>query len=274
MFPDRLSPIAARTTPTCAQAANIPNPPSSGPYPNQGDGVSDRFDHIYYVAPIDPVSATPAGLAGLARGFLMILNRTRTVNTKFASFPNGATQGKAASSGPFNFNDFDSTALNLNGHVAGGDPLSYNLNPRTADGIFDFNCAGSGGACATPISSTVFLNANGSLSFGGANATVTPTVAALLDLRIPSSRRPGPVSIPPAARRALRTRTRFRRSASPAPTILRCGGSTYRRTAWRRAARAIALRCRCLTTGWIRPTSHRRRLPGAPTCASQAVVRR
>ena len=46
----------------------LPNPPNSGG--NIGDGDSDRFDHIFYVAPIDVNTVSPAGLAGLSRGFL------------------------------------------------------------------------------------------------------------------------------------------------------------------------------------------------------------
>src|SRR5207253_8584374 len=51
----------------------FPNPPASGG--NVGDGDSDRFDHIFYQAPLDQVTFTPAGLAGLARGFLRYTNR-------------------------------------------------------------------------------------------------------------------------------------------------------------------------------------------------------
>jgi Calx-beta domain/HYR domain len=50
-----------------------PNPPNSGG--NVGDGDSDRFDHIYYVAPLDINTVSPAGLAGLSRGFLRYTNR-------------------------------------------------------------------------------------------------------------------------------------------------------------------------------------------------------
>lgn len=46
----------------------LPNPPAAGG--NVGDGDSDRFDHIFYQAPLDQLTLTPAGLAGLARGFL------------------------------------------------------------------------------------------------------------------------------------------------------------------------------------------------------------
>ena len=51
----------------------LPNPPNSGG--NIGDGDSDRFDHIFYVAPIDVNTVSPAGLAGLSRGFLRYTNR-------------------------------------------------------------------------------------------------------------------------------------------------------------------------------------------------------
>jgi hypothetical protein len=46
----------------------FPNPPLSGG--TVGDGDSDRYDHIFMQAPVDGVSLTPTGMAGLARGFL------------------------------------------------------------------------------------------------------------------------------------------------------------------------------------------------------------
>jgi hypothetical protein len=51
----------------------LPNPPASGG--TTGDGDSDRFDHIFYQAPLDQVTLTPGGLAGLADGFLRYTNR-------------------------------------------------------------------------------------------------------------------------------------------------------------------------------------------------------
>ncbi|MEK6289291.1 MAG: hypothetical protein AABO57_26565, partial [Acidobacteriota bacterium] len=51
----------------------LANPPASGG--NIGDGDSDRFDHIFYQAPLDINTVTPAGLTGLARGFLRYTNR-------------------------------------------------------------------------------------------------------------------------------------------------------------------------------------------------------
>src|SRR5262249_52094201 len=41
----------------------LPNPPASGG--NVGDGDSDRFDHIYFVAPPDQITPTPTGLFGM-----------------------------------------------------------------------------------------------------------------------------------------------------------------------------------------------------------------
>src|SRR5882724_8929532 len=51
----------------------LPNPPASGG--NVGDSDSDRFDHIFYQAPLDQLTLTPGGLAGLAGGFLRYTNR-------------------------------------------------------------------------------------------------------------------------------------------------------------------------------------------------------
>jgi hypothetical protein len=51
----------------------VPNPPASGG--NVGDGDSDRFDHIWFQAPLDQVTFTPGGLSGLSRGFLRYTNR-------------------------------------------------------------------------------------------------------------------------------------------------------------------------------------------------------
>src|SRR5258705_6455714 len=51
----------------------LPNPPASGG--NVGDGDSDRFDHIFYQAPLDQLTLTTGGLAGLAGGFLRYTNR-------------------------------------------------------------------------------------------------------------------------------------------------------------------------------------------------------
>ncbi len=81
-----------------------------------GDGTSDRFDHLFFQAPLDQVSLTPIGLSGLSRGFLLYLNRIRENTTDFASLPNGHPQGDDEASGPINFEMFDP------GHqIAGGD---------------------------------------------------------------------------------------------------------------------------------------------------------
>src|SRR5262249_38299353 len=52
---------------------SLPNPPASGA--NAGDGDSDRFDHVYFVAAQDQITLTPTGLSGLATGFLRYTNR-------------------------------------------------------------------------------------------------------------------------------------------------------------------------------------------------------
>ena len=54
------------------EVTDLPNPPASGG--NVGDGDSDRFDHLFFVAAIDQVTLTPGGVVWVARGFL----RTRT----------------------------------------------------------------------------------------------------------------------------------------------------------------------------------------------------
>ncbi len=53
-------------------AGTLPNPPNVG---NTGDGLDTRTDHIYWQAPLDAVTQTPTGIAGLARGFLRYTNR-------------------------------------------------------------------------------------------------------------------------------------------------------------------------------------------------------
>ncbi|HEY7531445.1 MAG TPA: hypothetical protein VH681_01530, partial [Nitrospiraceae bacterium] len=95
----------------------VPNPPASGG--NVGDGDSDRFDHIYYQSPLDTVTITPGGLAGLARGFLLYTNRTRNrvldIGT-LANLPNGGVLGDDTSTLELIFEDFD-----LGHQAAGGD---------------------------------------------------------------------------------------------------------------------------------------------------------
>ena len=156
-----------------------PNPPSSGG--NVGDGDADIFDLTFWRAPIDVVSVTPTGLAGLSRGFLRYLNRTAP--NSIADLPNGATQGDDSTAGPILFESFDP------GHqVAGGDDQNP---PFTGD---DFDAAGfpaiqgplsggfefifgasSTGVCQSPWNG-FFLNANGNITFGTGDVDNTPTI--------------------------------------------------------------------------------------------------
>ena len=95
-----------------------PDPPDNGG--NIGDGDSDRYDHIFFQSPLDTITQTPAGLAGLAVGFLRYTNR-RAPNPMGPGVTLGLTAGKLVQAdddtdGPIIFESFDP------GHqVAGGD---------------------------------------------------------------------------------------------------------------------------------------------------------
>ncbi|MCU0291740.1 MAG: S-layer homology domain-containing protein [Thermoanaerobaculaceae bacterium] len=158
-----------------------PNPPLSGG--SVGDGDSDRYDHIFWVAPIDQTSTTPIGVAGLARGFLLYLNRTRTnnANATLVALPNGATQADDSTVGPLVFSDLDPT-----GQAEGGDDQS---SPRTGDdagsavplaGGFEFVFGNSGTVCPAPVWNDLYLNSNGSVSFGSGDNSGTPSTGNFL----------------------------------------------------------------------------------------------
>jgi hypothetical protein len=174
---------------------------------NQGNGVANRFDYIFWQAPLDPVNNTPVGVAGLSRGFLLYLNRTRTSDLT-THLPNGTTQAANSTSGPEFFEHFDP------GHeVAGGDDQFYPFKGDDSDGFAGPNnpsivdpLAGGfemifGGvqsaACSSPWN-TFFLNSNGSISFGSGNTSASPDVGSFLS---------GPPSIA-AAWTALNTQSR------------------------------------------------------------------
>ena len=160
----------------------LPNPPNSGG--NVGDGDSDRFDHIFSIAPNDPTTNTPIGMAGLSRGHLLYLNRTRAVNpNSFALLPNGAPQGDDTSVGPIAFDDFDAS-----GQVSGGDDQNTPFRGDDSDGFsnppgannptsagalrggFEFNFGASGGQ---RVWNSFFLNSNGNITFNGSSASPT-----------------------------------------------------------------------------------------------------
>lgn len=160
----------------------LPNPPASGG--NVGDGDSDRFDHIYSLAPVDGLSGTPTGLSGLSRGFLLYTNRTRNRNTgTLANLPNGSAQGDDSTTlGELAFEDFDE------GHqVAGGDDQNTPFRGDDNDGQgnsvlagplrggFEFAFGGPVGT-ASCVWNSFFLNSNGNITFGAGDIDNTPTI--------------------------------------------------------------------------------------------------
>ena len=162
-------------------------PPDSGTSGgNVGDGVANRFDYIYWQAPLDPVTETPTGVAGLSHGFLLYLNRTRTADNT-PGLPSGSTQGTNTSSGPVYFEHFDP------GHqVAGGDDQMFPFKGDDSDGAgnppianplnggFEFIYGGvQSGVCTSPWNA-FFLNSNGNVSFGAGNSSSSPSTASFL----------------------------------------------------------------------------------------------
>lgn len=161
---------------------NPPNPPQSGG--TIGDGDSDRFDHIFWQAPPD-LTASPAGVAGLARGFLRYLNRTAP--NAIPNLPNGTVQGDDATTGPIFFSDFDPGA-----QVAGGDDQNPPFrgddsdgggtpaDPGVLRGGFEFAMAGTVvGVCTAPWNA-FHLNSNGSVSFNNGDTSNIPLVGTFL----------------------------------------------------------------------------------------------
>jgi len=165
----------------------FPNPPLSGG--NVGDGDSDRFDHIFNMAPRDGVSMTPAGLAGLATGFLRYTNRLAP-NPISAGLTLGVanrTQGDDESTGPIFFDSLDP------GHqVAGGDDQNtpfrgddsdgggFPTLPGALNGGFEYSFGSNvGGICTAPWNA-FYLNSNGNISFS-ATDTSWPSGGAATD---------------------------------------------------------------------------------------------
>jgi hypothetical protein len=162
-FPDK-APADRRADFIDLRGQTLPRLPNSGG--NAGDRKSDRYDHIFWMAPLDGMTATPTGVAGLARGFLLYLNRTRTDLSRFTNLPNGAAQGDDATDGPNVFADFDPGA-----QVAGGDDLDYPF----LGGRYEFTL---GGLCTAP-QTDFFLNSNGNISFGTGDTSNIPSISSL-----------------------------------------------------------------------------------------------
>ena len=166
-------------------------PPNSGASGgNKGDGIAGRFDYIYWQAPLDPVTNTPTGIAGLSHGFLLYLNRTRAADNT-PSLPNGATQAANSSSGPEFWEHFDPSH-----QVAGGDDQQFPFKGDDDDGFsgtndpsiagplnggfeFVYGAVQPAAACTSPWN-TFFLNSNGSVSFGGGNSSSSPATGSFL----------------------------------------------------------------------------------------------
>lgn len=187
VFPDQ-QPFDRRADFVDLRGDVLPNPPAS--VNNVGDGQSDRFDHLYYQAPLDQVSLTPIGLSGLARGFLVYLNRTRGDTTLFPNLPNGRPLGDDETVGPLFFDSFDPGR-----QIAGGDDQTFPFrgddddgggSPITATvltGGFEFTYrqyVTTTGTLVPTAWNAFYWNSNGSLTFGGGDNNNVPDAASFL----------------------------------------------------------------------------------------------
>ena len=163
---------------------NPPVPPASGG--NQGDGDSDRFDHIFYQAPNDPVTTSPMGISGLARGFLRYTNRLAPVamspGVTLGMTGGDTVLGDDSHAGPLFFDLFDP------GHqVAGGDDQNTPFrgdddggaggSPVVSplDGGFEFFFGGPVGTAAS-VWNAFFINSNGSITFTDGDDDFSDTI--------------------------------------------------------------------------------------------------
>lgn len=165
----------------------VPRPPTSGG--NVGDGDSDRFDHIYLAAPLDGVTLTPTGLAGLSRGFLRYTNRLAPNDISgLALGTTAGVQGDDQTDGPIFFTDLDPA-----GQASGGDDQNTPFRGDDNDGAgfppippaplvggFEFSFGGIVAAVCTAPWNAFYLNSNGSLSFSAGVTDNTPTSAEFL----------------------------------------------------------------------------------------------
>ncbi|HZE72333.1 MAG TPA: Calx-beta domain-containing protein [Pyrinomonadaceae bacterium] len=184
-YPDQ-SPADRRADFIDLRGDALPNPPASGG--NVGDGDSDRFDHIFWRAPLDPINGTPSGISGLARGFLRYTNRLapNAISTGVAlgqsGGPNKTIQGDDDTDGPIFFESLDP------GHqVAGGDDQNTPFRGDDNDGAGNTAIAGAlnggfeyafGGPVGTAacVWNSFFLNSNGNITFGAGDTDNTPTI--------------------------------------------------------------------------------------------------
>jgi hypothetical protein len=166
----------------------VPNPSATNQ--NVGDGKSDRFDHIYWTAPLD-ANNTPVGIAGLTRGFLLYTSRTRpSTGTSLDMLPNGATQAINSTTGPLFFEDFDASH-----QVAGGDDQNFPYRGDDSDGFsaasdpaltmplqggFEYNLAANVSSVCTSPWNSFFLNSNGNVTFGSGDTAGSSSVSDFL----------------------------------------------------------------------------------------------
>jgi hypothetical protein len=188
-FPDR-RPFDRRADFVDLRGDTPPDPPMNGG--STPDGDSDRFDHIFYLASPDG-SGNPTGLAGLARGFLLYLNRNRDDLTKLTGLPNGTTLGDDATTGAIPFSELDPTE-----QVAGGDDLMQPLRGDDMNGGFEFSFAGPPSAeCQAPWTE-FYVSSNGKVTFGAGDTDNTPTLPEWL--QGPPTRAPAGVDLNPGSR--------------------------------------------------------------------------
>ncbi len=87
--------------------------PTVGGFPSlssQPNGANLE-DYVFFQAPVDQVSIAPTGLAGLSRGFLTYLNRTRNT-AAIPDIPNGHMMDDGTS-GPIIFGQFDPAVIGI-----------------------------------------------------------------------------------------------------------------------------------------------------------------
>jgi hypothetical protein len=186
--------------------STLPNPPASGGNTST-TGVSDRFDHIFYQSPLDQVTLTPGGLAGLADGFLRYTNRLapnaispgvalgNTERVQGDDTTTGSVVGGVFVPAPIFFEWLDA------GHqVAGGDdqnspnrgddsdsiPGTALGSPAPIPAVPNSSAAGTqrnggfeylfGGPVGNCVWNGFFLNSNGNITFGVGSTANTPLV--------------------------------------------------------------------------------------------------
>jgi hypothetical protein len=138
----------------------LPNPPASGG--NVGDGDSDRFDHIFYQSPLDQLTLTPGGLAGLAGGFLRYTNRLapNAISPGVTLGNTQRVQGDDSTNGPIFFEWLDP------GHqVAGGDDQNSPNRGDDSDSIPGTALGSPSPIPAVPNSSAPGTQRNGGFEF-------------------------------------------------------------------------------------------------------------